>query len=94
MASIAALTDASESNLMANREEAAGDVLQNESQSRYIHPAAISLKVPVPKRAVIFVMSATSMNKDHEDWDMAIVKEGYLFVKRPPGHKWNKFRVS
>lgn len=25
---------------------------------------------------------------------MDIVKEGYLFVKRPPGHKWSKFRVS
>lgn len=40
------------------------------------------------------LMSFTEVPVISEMWGMEVVKEGYLFVKRPPGHKWNKIRVS
>lgn len=34
------------------------------------------------------------MTDQLEFGNLDIVKEGYLFVKRPPGYKWNRFKVS
>lgn len=38
-------------------------------------------------------MESVLSSEDHEEWDAQVVKEGYMFVKRPPGHKWNKIWV-
>jgi hypothetical protein len=39
-------------------------------------------------------MESALSSKDHEEWDSQVVKEGYMYVKRPPGAKWSKLWVS
>ena len=62
-----------------------------------VRPVSASGLNPLTPRDLSFrIMSAgpgpASVIEEMRETD--VVKEGFLFVKRPPGHKWNKFRVS